>query len=377
MWLSKRSASQVHLRRLCTLALPMEAVVPALIRTLCRETLCDAGVVLWFDNHGEVANLYTRHVPEPAAMAAWFRPPPEPANVVRLLPATADREPPGGYVETCTNEDDEPAQHDARSGSLCPNRHLCGMAGPAGVPLQRLCCVVTRQGVRIASLMVYRPAAMAPFGREERVLVKAAGRYLSLNGQGLRAETSAAMYHASGEQGFLLCESDGRVIRASANGYELLAQASGCAISRKTVPEELERAGRQLLRRLLDQEATHSSHCAEAAERTTTLINAWGLFRLQAFFEGDGPHGVLIERVEHLLVRLAEAMRHLDLSVQQGEALLLLAQGLSHDRIAERMRVSPNTADYHIRQLYSKLNAHARNEAIAYALEALETARAA
>lgn len=378
MWSSKRSASLVHLRRLCTLALPMEAVVPALIRTLCRETHCDAGVVLWFDSRGEVANLYTRHVPEPAAMGAWFRPTPEPGNVVRLLPATADREPPRGFVETCTDDDDdESGQHGARPWALCPNRHLCSMAGPAGVPLQRLCCVVTRHGVRMASLMVYRPAAMPPFGREERVVVKAAGRYLSLNGQAQPAEMSTAMFHASGEQGFLLCEPEGRVIRASANGYELLAQASGCAISRKTVPEELERAGRQLMRRLLAQEATHTSHCAEAAERAATLINPWGLFRLQAFFAGDGPHGVLIERVEHLLVRLAEAMRHLDLSVQQGEALLLLAQGLSHDRIAERMGVSPNTADYHIRQLYSKLSAHTRNEAIAGALETLETARAA
>jgi DNA-binding CsgD family transcriptional regulator len=36
------------------------------------------------------------------------------------------------------------------------------------------------------------------------------------------------------------------------------------------------------------------------------------------------------------------------------------------------MGVSPNTADYHIRQLYAKLNAHTRNEAIAYALGTLE-----
>jgi DNA-binding CsgD family transcriptional regulator len=223
--------------------------------------------------------------------------------------------------------------------------------------------------------MLYRPAGTASFSSDERTAVKAAGRYLSLNGHSLPADTGASMYRARGEQGFLLCDADGCVLRASANGYELLAQASGCAVNRRTVPGELERAGRQLIRRLLAGESLHTARDAEE-ERQTTVTNCWGLFRLRVFFEQDGPQGVLIERVEHLLVRLVEAMWHLDLSVQQGEVLLLLAQGLSHDRIAERMGVSPNTADYHVRQLYAKLSAHTRNEAIAYALGTLETAHA-
>jgi DNA-binding CsgD family transcriptional regulator len=109
----------------------------------------------------------------------------------------------------------------------------------------------------------------------------------------------------------------------------------------------------------------------------TSLINPWGLFRLRAFFDGSGPLGVLIERVEQMLVRLVEAAELLELSVQQGETLLLLAQGLSQDRIAERMDVTHNTADDYIRQLDSKLDAHTRNEAIACALGALESASCA
>jgi DNA-binding CsgD family transcriptional regulator len=355
----------------------MEGIVPALLRALCREAHCDAGVVLWFDEHGDIANLYAQHLPSPAAMAAWFRPLQEPDTVSRLLltvPVPVRR---SEFVETCADDDgDVRARAATRPESFCPHRHLCSMATPTGAPLQRLCCAVLRHGVPVASLMLYRPADTPPFSSDERTAVKAAGRYLSLNGHALPADTSAAMYHACGEQALLLCDPDGRVLRASENGYALLAQASGCAVNRRTVPDELERAGRQLLRRLLAGESLRASHDAASAERPTTLINPWGLFRLRAFFEPDGPQGVLIERVEHLLVRLVGAMWHLDLSVQQGEVLLLLAQGLSHDRIAERMGVSPNTADYHIRQLYAKLNTHTRNEAIACALDALETARA-
>jgi len=96
------------------------------------------------------------------------------------------------------------------------------------------------------------------------------------------------------------------------------------------------------------------------------------MFRLRVFFESEGPLGVLIERVDHLLVRLCEAMWQLNLSVQQGEVLLLLAQGLRHESIAERMGIAVNTVVYHIRQLYSKLGAHTRAEAVACVLAAGE-----
>lgn len=353
--------------------------MPALLRMLQREAACDAGIVLWFDAHGEVSNLYAPNLPAPTALATWFAPVYGAGQVVRLSMQPASKMHRSSPITTCADGDDvAPARDDPGPAPACPNRHLCSKVAPDGVARQRLCCAVKRQGSPIASLMVYRAAAMSSFASSERVAVKAAGRYLSLNGRTLPAETDAAMYRAAGEQGFLDCEPDGRVIRASANGYELLAQACGCPVNRSTVPGPLEHCGRQLIRRVLAAGDDLGGHSPTAGvRRMISLINAWGLFRLHAFFDGDAPLGVLVERVEHLLVRLVEAMEGLDLSVQQGEALLLLAQGLSQDQIAERMGVTHNTADYHIRQLYSKLDAHTRNEAIACALGALESARAA
>jgi DNA-binding CsgD family transcriptional regulator len=373
MWSSKRSSTPAHIRRLCTLGLPMEGIVPALMRVLYREAHCDSGVVLWFDSRGEIANLYARNLPSPAEMVAWFAPAQEPSTspvgpLGRRVPIHRIE-----TVETCADDTDGGPAAERGPEPFCAHRHLCTMATPSGAPMQRLCCAVVRPGTPVASLMLYRPAATAPFSNEERTAVKAAGRYLSLSGCSTLADTSAAMYRACGEQALLLCEPDGEVVKASANGYEFLAQATGCAINRRTVPHELQRAGRDLLHHLLTDAAMNSTR----GEHSATQINAWGLFRLRAFWEPNGLHAVLIERVEHLLVRLVAAMQYLDLSVQQGEVLVLLAQGLSHDRIADRMGVSPNTADYHIRQLYSKLGAHTRGEAIADALNAAEAARAA
>ena len=379
MWSSKHSASAAHIRRLCLLRLPMEGIVPALMRSLCSQTHCDAGVVLWFDAGGEIADLYVQNLPSPADTLAWFLPRPNGQAVGRRPAHGSEVIWPRRFIETCAGE-----ERDRRSGQNdgsepgCPHRHLCGMAAPFGGPAQRLCCAIVRDGVPFAALILHRPPTQAGFSSEERAAVKAAGRYLSLNGgTTMPVDTGAAMYRANGEQALLLCEPDGRVVKASANGYELLAQASGCPVNRRSLPDELERSGRQLIRRLLAEEARHSARDGGQAQPTVSMVNRWGLFRLRAFVDRLGLQGVLIERIEHLLVRLVAAMRHLDLSVQQGEVLLLLAQGLNHERIAERMSVSPNTADYHVRQLYAKLGAHTRNEAIADALVALEAADAA
>jgi DNA-binding CsgD family transcriptional regulator len=348
------------------------------MRALCREAHCDAGVILWFDARGEIANLYVHYLPAPAALTVWFSPVRDPNTA--LGPSGEEGAPvrPRRLVQICAIDAvDDHIEADKRPEPFCPHRHLCGMAAPSGEPLQRVCCAIVRSGSPVASLMLYRPATVAGFSSEERMAVKAAGRYLSLNGCATHVDTSAAMYRASGEQAFLLCEPDGRVIKSSANGYELLAQASGCPINRRTVPDELDRAGRDLIRSLLADTALVRWRDERDSAQSATLINAWGLFRLRVFFEPNGPRGVLIERVEHLLVRLVAAMWNLDLSVQQGEVLLLLAQGLNHERIADRMGVTSNTADYHIRQLYSKLGVHTRNEAIAYALDAAEAQRAA
>jgi DNA-binding CsgD family transcriptional regulator len=356
----------------------MEAIVPALMRVLCHEAHSDAGVVLWFDSRGEVANLYAQNLPPPGQMAAWFAPS-EPPSAASLLPLTARvRLWRSELVEICADDDVEGRPNvDPRPEPFCPHRHLCAMAMPTGDPMQRLCCAVVRHGAPVASLMLYRPATATPFSSEERTAVKAAGRYLSLNGHSALANTSAAMYRASGERALLLCEPEGQIARASVNGYGMLAQASGCPINRKTIPDELERAGRDLIRHLLAEAAHRAARDTHGKDGGVTLINAWGLFRMHVFWGPSGPLGVLVERVEHLLVRLVAAMWHLDLSVQQGEVLLLLAQGLSHDRIADRMGVSHNTADYHIRQLYSKLGTHTREDAIAHLLDAADAGHAA
>jgi len=52
------------------------------------------------------------------------------------------------------------------------------------------------------------------------------------------------------------------------------------------------------------------------------------------------------------------------LTPREGEVLHLIAKGLSYQRIAEALSISPNTVTTHIKQIYRKLAVNSRGEAV-------------
>jgi DNA-binding CsgD family transcriptional regulator len=232
-----------------------------------------------------------------------------------------------------------------------------------------LYAVLQDKGRPLGQLSLYRNQGAPAFGRDDREAFEAACRYLQ---QPLREPSAptvadAAQFRESGQAALLVCSGDGRVRQASGRGHALLAQASGCRINRFTMVGELEQAGIDLLRRLLAR-AEEGTEMDDAWVYSLQVANASGVFRLRAYPISEG-FGVLIERHEHLLVRLVDAMRGLRLSSQQCEVALLLARGLSNADVARELGVSLNTASYHVKQLFTKLDAHDRDEVIARVLE--------
>jgi NarL family two-component system response regulator LiaR len=58
-----------------------------------------------------------------------------------------------------------------------------------------------------------------------------------------------------------------------------------------------------------------------------------------------------------------------DLSAREREVLALMKQGLSNRAIAERLIVSPSTADFHVSNILGKLGVASRTEAVALAVQ--------
>lgn len=94
-----------------------------------------------------------------------------------------------------------------------------------------------------------------------------------------------------------------------------------------------------------------------------------GINRLIA---GESPISSAIAR--HLLrrflpTRAAAAPQPSPLTQREGEVLQLIAKGLSYQRIADTLTMSPHTVTTHIKQIYRKLAVNSRGEAVFEAMQ--------
>lgn len=352
----KKTAELAQLRQLCRLGLPAEAILPAFLRGLRSLVPAGFGAYFWIDGNGDMKNMYSE----------------------RMLPADVTTRYFRAHYDSAAHTFREQVQAQARDGdlvrevvadaALLASDYYREVLGPLG-GFRTLRAVLQERGAPVGQLSLYRGQGAPAFTKGEHEALEAACRYLlqALQGSGGAAAPGADQFRESGQAALLVCASDGRAQQASGRGHALLAQASGCRINRGTMAGELEQAGIALLRRLLASALADAS-VEDAPAHELLVHNEWGAFRLRAYPLAEG-FGVLIERHEHLLVRLVDAMRAQPLSAQQREVALLLARGFTNPQVAAELGVSLNTASYHVKQLFTKLDAHDRAEVVARVLE--------
>ena len=81
-----------------------------------------------------------------------------------------------------------------------------------------------------------------------------------------------------------------------------------------------------------------------------------------------------LTRLLHQVAREREARRDAlalveSLTERENEILQLLAEGIRNDDIAQRLFISPQTVQTHVRNLLSKLQVHSKLEAVAFAVK--------
>jgi DNA-binding NarL/FixJ family response regulator len=111
--------------------------------------------------------------------------------------------------------------------------------------------------------------------------------------------------------------------------------------------------------------------------------SAWGRFSVRAFRLPDAKGrraeqiGLLIRREEPRSLSLVRGTGLSELSPQQREVALLLARGKSNREIADELGLSFNTASYHVKQVFARLDVNDRDAVGSKLLSLAQVAAAA
>ena len=357
----KRTGTLVHIRQLCCLGVSSESLMPALLRSLREFVDADSAGFFWVDAKGEMTNLYAERLLPPKLMRLYFERhydgEEHPFRAEFLKRANA-------ADMVSTNSPSPELIKTAYYNEIL--RHLDAH--------HVMYAVIRDQGNALGQLSLYRPRNAPAFNAAERAAINGATRYIAhAVTRPVQAEMSGEhageQFVDSDQEGLIVVDGQGLIVQGTANALNLLSMATQPRINRATPPLACGDTTPEVVKALLSRLRTVLQG-GETPPPRDACDTPWGRFTLSAYALSDEPGGeiglaaIQVRRQERLLVKLAQAMHGLGLPPQQREVALLIAQGKSNQEIAQSLHVSPNTASYHVKQLFMRLDAHERTEAL-------------
>jgi DNA-binding CsgD family transcriptional regulator len=358
----KDSAKVAQIRQLCCMGLGSQVIMPSLLRTLRDLVPSDSAGFFWIDSRGDMRNLYAERMLPNDTMTQFFHRHYDggefsfrKAYLQRVASAEAV------IATSATTEMQRTAYYNNVLREL--EAHYV------------LYAIIRDRGHAVGQLSLYRPKQAAPFSPKERAKISSVVHYIGHAIQQPLAATTALgndrRFRDSDDEGMLVVDRNGGVCQASPGALGLLLMATTDQINAASVPAAYERAAGAVFGRLIKTiQSVYRDHPTSRSPPRAYLENAWGRFSVRAYCLSDEPlandalFAIQITRQEPALLQLAEAMQRFPISPQQREAGLLLAQGKSNNEIAEVLGVKVNTASYHLKQLFAKLDVHSRQEAV-------------
>ena len=363
----KKTSLRAQIRQLCCLGLPAETLMPRLLPLIRQLVPADSAGFFWVNGSGDMHNLYAE----------------------RMLPSEHMRH----YFEQFYDSNEHPFRQQflarVKSG-------LDVDSSSADAALQRTAYyneilreldahhvmygVVRDHGSALGQISLYRPKKASEFDAKARADLTSILHYIAHAVAARNGLVSELLGTADGDainksqqvdtddEAVVMAQADGKLIHASDQARRLLVQAvdGSFAPGRLRAADEAVTA---LIVRLADMLRDADTRPPQLAMQTR-----WGRLQLRAYRLGEttgaqAPIAIRIARQEPMLLKFAEALRALGMPPQQQEIALRMAQGKSNQEIAQEMGLSPNTVAYHIKQIFSKLNAHGRAETISRILE--------
>ena len=331
--------------------------MPALLRAIREYVSAESAGFFWVDAKGEMTNLYADRMLAPGLMRVYFERyydggelPFRQAFLKRAQAPDAVSSLTASPELTKTSYYNEILRHlDAH--------HV-------------MYAVIRDQGHALGQLSLYRPRQSLAFSAEERGAIKDISHYVAHAVNRPKGVAARVEFVDAESEGMVVVDFQGQIVEAAAKSLNLLSMALKRDFNPSSPPlvagDTVSGAVQQLL--VLLQKAILGE---TAAAPRIAIDGPWGRFLLSAYaLDGDGAAPVSraaihIRRQQPMILKLAAAMGTFDISPQQREVALLLAQGRSNQQIGAALNVSGNTVNYHVKQLFIRLDAHDRADAVA------------
>ncbi len=237
-----------------------------------------------------------------------------------------------------------------------------------------LWALVRHENKPVGMLCLYRPRQQKAFNSHEQALVTGLLPYVA---HALHAPSNKDITYAdSSDCGMMIMDTQGAIVFLSQEAKSLLALACYPVVTLHSSMVEADLMAKlaQLCRNL---EAVFRGRSAPPP--SWSFIGSNGRFVFRAYWlnrhnnEPGAMIGMTIEHQEPMVLKIIRAMKNLPISPMQKEVALLLAQGLSSEKIGERLHIKLTTVKDHICKLFNKLDIHEREELLPKML-ALESA---
>jgi DNA-binding CsgD family transcriptional regulator len=340
------------IRNLCGLGLPPQTLAPSLLPVLRRLIPSHSAAVFWVDERLEMTGLYAERLLPPEAMARYYEK--HYKSAISGFPAAfgaraAATDPVSIHKVTEAERSTEYFREILAKLDAC--QILYGVLRTAAMP--------------VGQISFYRGERDPGFSRADQAMLRGLLRYLSV---GLRPQQPSFQPLAQAqivEEWLGLIAIDGTVLSASSDWSRLVRLLAMKTVSPRRAREE-ERLVAEFLRQVC-------SRFVKADGTMTELVDleyesAWGRFRVRAYrlprtplHRGDHA-GVLIARFEPRALALARGAGATRLSPRQRQVAVLLAEGKSNQEIAQSLALTFNTASYHVKQVFARLQVHDRDE---------------
>jgi DNA-binding CsgD family transcriptional regulator len=341
-----RTASRITVRQLCKLGLPASVLLPSLLPAIRAAIDSIHAAFFYCDAAGNMTNMYAERMLPPEAMARYYERHYR-ADTHAFSKAYLSRVAASDPVSfRSVSAVEKKTDYYKEVLSLLEVEHvLYGIVRAPG-----------SQREPLGQLSLYRSAGAPAFDAADAQALRDVLHYLSHALVEAKFVAVTPTVEQTAEEAMAVLNDAGDLLFSDAGWSRLVRLARGEPISPGSARDE-PRALKEFLHGILNS--------TRAAPNTLQMIDSpWGRFAFRQHRldgeSGTSAQALIVSRFASDPIRLTEGASRLELSPQQREVALMIALGLTNAEIAERLDVSVNTAGYHVKQVFTKLDVHER-----------------